>query len=200
MTQTKYPISKIRSGEVAVRLTDIEQFKKIATEDKDYDRAFIKDYYHAYQKYNGIKNPRFVYQAQYELDKYTKIDFQQIDWEEGKDIQYGTIITKEELKKAEVIGTESTEIESLRNQLATLKAENERLKEDKKKLQKEVTDYKLSINLYGLGNSSIPSQNQELSLKQRMAWELWKAGGITLEQAYQDVDNFLNYKGGDDEQ
>ena len=183
---TTYPISKIRSGEVAVKLTSIEQFKKIVPEYKDFDefRSYFRvDYYH------GYINDEFQWLTPLEKDSSILIDFQQIDWEEGKEVKEDQNYLDEYLNSLD--------------EIKSLKAENERLKEDKKKLQKEVNDYKLSINLFGLGNNSTPSPNQELSLKQRMAWEYILRACIPLatwDLVFENIDNFLNYKGGDDEQ
>ena len=217
---TTYPISKIRSGEVAVKLTSIEQFKKIAQSDKvtffrkDKYYTFINDELHDVHNWNITCN------------------FTQIDWEEGKEevimddekylqvannLIFKTVSGKFGLTSIDehdqVDGYYDTYKEAFFSlklimqlkELSTIKSENERLKEEKKKLQKEVTDYKLSINLFGLGNSSTPSPNQELSLRQRMAWELVKnnidthkgrfvTSDVTIGDSYAIVNDFLNYK------
>jgi uncharacterized protein (UPF0335 family) len=192
MTQTKYPISKIRSGEVAVKLTSIEQFKKIAPEQDNEQEAFSPNFYHVYErKQKYVPELELYWITKRECNLYTLIDFPQIDWEE----------------KEEVVKTSNffqLLDEYAKNQLAALKSENERLKEENERLKAENEEVYRQLKLREFPN---PSQNQELSLRQRMAWEIYVSGfnhGIadkwTIAECYRSANIFLNYKGGDDEQ
>ena len=234
MTQTKYPISKIRSGEVAVKLTNLEQFKKIAPEQSGV-HDYVEGLYHTY--FDGkLTWMAKEYTSGNECEE-TLIDFSQIDWEEGKEE------VKEEIKpypfyayaignyrnnctvckntftgdkralmclecaiitaKKELSTLQST-IDKLKFQLKAADAENERLKEESEKLKSENEEVYRQLKLREFPN---PSQSQELSLRQRMAWELYVSGfnhGIadkwTIAECYRSANIFLNYKGGDDGQ
>ena len=163
---TTYPISKIRSGEVAVRLTSIEQFKKIAPEQNNVNEHYIRSTYHTF-----MGSPKMLTWMSYDfansdLCEQTLIDFHQIDWEEGKEevimddekylqvannLIFKTVSGKFGLTSIDehdqVDGYYDTYKEAFFSlklimqlkELSTIKSENERLKEEKKKLQKEVT-------------------------------------------------------------
>jgi hypothetical protein len=187
MTQTKYPISKIRSGEVAVKLTSLEQFKKIAPEQDNEQEAFSPNFYHVYErKQKYVPELELYWITKRECNLYTLIDFPQIDWEEKEEV---------------IIATDADSVErinELENQLASLKAENERLKEESEKLKSENEEVYRQLKLR---ESSKSSQPQELSLRQRMAWEYLKENPqVGVEKSFKYIDNFLNYKGGNDEQ
>ena len=218
MTQTKYPISKIRSGKVAVKLTDFDQFKKIAPE-RDLQYYEFKSYYRA-DYYHGYLANEFQWIPFHFKVEYTLIDFSQIVWEEVKEeTDIVDIILKHD-DGVEDPNSFSWQVEAkeLRNQLSTLQstidqlqfqlkaadAENERLKEESEKLKSENEEVYRQLKLREFPN---PSQNQELSLRQRMAWELYVSGfnhGIadkwTIAECYRSANIFLNYKGGDDGQ
>jgi regulator of replication initiation timing len=211
MTQTKYPISKIRSGEVAVKLTSLEQFKKIAPEQDNEQEAFSPNFYHVYErKQKYVPELELYWITKRECNLYTLIDFPQIDWEEKEEV---------------IIATDADSVErinELENQLASLKAENERLKRDMGDITRKNVELVLENETLSSKNATLAanyfesyqqlqqqqtSQSQELSLRQRMAWELYVSGfnhGIadkwTIAECYRSANIFLNYKGGDDEQ
>lgn len=208
MTQTTYPISKIRSGEVAVKLTSDEQYEKLDPSGKVY--FFRKDKYYAFinGKLNDVHNWNIT------------CDFQQIDWEEGNEetVEEASIKhcnTIDEFPRLENPMFSFKEgakwqKEQSDKELSNLKAENERLKEENEELRCDMKELKeaslnLAINTANdLGKLKKPesSQNQELSLKQRMAWEYISQNEIPkagFSFVYEIVDNFLNYKGEDDE-
>lgn len=237
MTQTKYPISKIRIGEVAVKLTSIEQFKKIAPEQKDFD-AFMSyfrvDYYHSYV------NDEFQWLTQLEKDVSTLIDFTQIDWEEGKEETVEEAIKREyEARKfnsdfpfepqsfkigakwqkeqsVDQLSALQSTIDQLTFQLKAADAENERLKRDMGDITRKNVELVLENETLSSKNATLAanyfesyqqlqqqqtSQPQELTLKQRMAWEFYKEWDhCTTDKAFKLVEDFLNYKGGNDEQ
>ena len=212
MTQTKYPISKIRSGKVAVKLTDFDQFKKIAPE-RDLQYYEFKSYYRA-DYYHGYLANEFQWIPFHFKVEYTLIDFSQIVWEEVKEeTDIVDIILKHD-DGVEDPNSFSWQVEAkeLRNQLSTLQstidqlqfqlkaadAENERLKEESEKLKAENEEVYRQLKLREFPN---PSQNQELTLRQRMAWEYLKENPqVGVEKSFKYIDNFLNYKGGNDEQ
>jgi len=186
-----YSISKIRNGEVSVKLTSLEQFKKIAPDNNIAN--FRKDTYHKFVLHNN-----FMWIPNMLVSPFTKCDFHQIDWEEGKEeTDASKFLAIKGLKDTLFDVSNPSADNWIKGGLSQLleeytsihKAENERLSKENEEL---TTTVKV---LY----RKLEGTNQELTLKQRMAWELWKAGGITLEQAYQDVDNFLNYKGGEND-
>jgi len=211
MTQTKYPISKIRSGEVAVKLTSLEQFKKIAPEQDNEQEAFSPNFYHVYErKQKYVPELELYWITKRECNLYTLIDFPQIDWEEKEEV---------------IIATDADSVErinELENQLASLKAENERLKRDMGDITRKNVELVLENETLSSKNATLAanyfesyqqlqqqqtSQSQELSLRQRMAWELYVSGfnhGIadkwTIAECYRSANIFLNYKGGDDGQ
>jgi regulator of replication initiation timing len=211
MTQTKYPISKIRSGEVAVKLTSLEQFKKIAPEQDNEQEAFSPNFYHVYErKQKYVPELELYWITKRECDLYTLIDFPQIDWEEKEEV---------------IIATDADSVErinELENQLASLKSENERLKRDMGDITRKNVELVLENETLSSKNATLAanyfesyqqlqqqqtSQSQELSLRQRMAWELYVSGfnhGIadkwTIAECYRSANIFLNYKGGDDGQ
>ena len=255
---TTYPISKIRSGEVAVKLTSLEQYEKLDPSEKV--SFFRKDKYYAFinGKLNDVHNWNIT------------CDFSQIDWEEGKKETVEEAIKREyEARKFNSdfpfepqsfkIGAKWQK-EQLDKELSSLKAENDRLKEEigmlknSKYPRREVTElentfqwyevFKEKLASYGASENTTTvdainacvetsklycelmentmlnsmdleveriknehSQPQELTLKQRMAWELYVAGfnhGIadkwTIAECYRSASIFINYKGGDDEQ
>ena len=212
---TTYPISKIRSGEVAVRLTDIEQFKKIAPEQEDVIEQgyFLKNKYHIF-----LDKDNFTWLPDhYKSPLLIKIDFQQIDWEEGKEEtvkefkepilheagDYRVLVNGFPLKVPfRIIAEDNYQI--LQTELSTLKAENERLANENEELVNDVI--KLSKgNEKLLGKIAMLEQNydilneSQLSLEQRLAWQLYTELDNTLEDSFKKANNFLNYKGGDDE-
>ena len=191
---TTYPISKIRSGEVAVKIENYEQYKRLC--DAVGDEYNDIGYYDIKKEYYGTEHNdnTVIFMEDSDLSTRTKIDFQQIDWEEGK-------ITDEQLNKTEFNAADV--INELNDQLSTLKAENERLKAFLKSTYQylNLDDQKEAIKILQLRESS--QSSQELSLKQRMAWEYISQNELTIAGiafAFEVVDNFLNYKGGDDEQ
>ena len=218
MTQTTYPISKIRSGEVAVLLTDIEQHVKLC-EIVDGKNNYIPNY--SENKYHGRVFGYCIEPLEnHELFNRTLIDFQQIDWEEGNEetVEEASIKhcnTIDEFPRLENPMFSFKEgakwqKEQSDKELSNLKAENERLKEENEELRCDMKELKeaslnLAINTANdLGKLKKPesSQNQELSLKQRMAWEYISQNEIPkagFSFVYEIVDNFLNYKGEDDE-
>lgn len=257
MTQTKYPISKIRSGEVAVKLTSLEQFKKIAPEQDNEQEAFSPNFYHVYErKQKYVPELELYWITKRECNLYTLIDFPQIDWEENNQDKLSDYAVKfweekeevsEEIKPypfyAYAIGNygntcavcskeftgdklakmciECAIIQS-KKELASLKSENERLKRDMGDITRKNVELVLENETLSSKNATLAanyfesyqqlqqqqtSQSQELSLRQRMAWELYVSGfnhGIadkwTIAECYRSANIFLNYKGGDDEQ
>ena len=198
---TTYPISKIRSGEVAVKIENYEQYKKICEAVGDHwddEESYSNEY-----KYYGISEyGLFSGLSQKYLLTHTLIDFTQIDWEEGKEVD----IVEKVIDIISQFGDGETkfhtsDIEYLVNQLSTLKAENERLNKENERLVKFNNELSNLIHKQILDNIKLNhSQNQELSLKQRMAWELWKEDQeVSIETCFFYADKFLNYKGGDDE-
>jgi regulator of replication initiation timing len=252
MNKTKYPISKIRSGEVAVKLTSIEQFKKIAPEQSGV-HDYVEGLYHTYLD-GKLTWMAKEYTSGNECEE-TLIDFSQIDWEEGKEE------VKEEIKpypfyayaignyrnnctvckntftgdkralmclecaiitaKKELSTLQST-IDKLKFQLKAADAENERLKRDMGDITRKNVELVLENETLSSKNATLAanyfesyqqlqqqqtSQSQELTLRQRMAWELYVSGfnhGIadkwTIAECYRSANIFLNYKGGDDGQ
>ena len=241
MNKTKYPISKIRSGEVAVKLTSIEQYEKLEPSEKV--SFFRKDKYYAFinGKLNDVHNWNIT------------CDFHQIDWEEGKEEvevaaeKYAKDweeihpeldpedITPIEMSKIDFIqGAEwqkeqsvdqlsalQSTIDQLTFQLKAADAENERLKRDMGDITRKNVELVLENETLSSKNATLAanyfesyqqlqqqqtSQPQELSLKQRMAWELYVSGfnhGIadkwTIAECYRSANIFLNYKGGENE-
>ena len=204
MTQTKYPISKIRSGEVAVKLTSLEQFKKIAPEQDNEQEAFSPNFYHVYErKQKYVPELELYWITKRECNLYTLIDFPQIDWEEKEEV---------------IIATDADSVErinELENQLASLKSENERLKRDMGDITRKNVELVLENETLSSKNATLAanyfesyqqlqqqqtSQSQELSLRQRMAWEyLMKYTDVSVLESYELADKFLNYKGGENE-
>ena len=204
MTQTKYPISKIRSGEVAVKLTSLEQFKKIAPEQDNEQEAFSPNFYHVYErKQKYVPELELYWITKRECNLCTLIDFSQIDWEEKEEV---------------IIATDADSVErinELENQLASLKAENERLKRDMGDITRKNVELVLENETLSSKNATLAanyfesyqqlqqqqtSQSQELSLRQRMAWEyLMKYTDVFVLESYELADKFLNYKGGENE-
>jgi regulator of replication initiation timing len=233
MTQTKYPISKIRSGEVAVKLTSLEQFKKIAPEQDNEQEAFSPNFYHVYErKQKYVPELELYWITKRECNLYTLIDFSQIDWEEVKEETVEEAIKREyEARKFNSdfpfepqsfkIGAKWQK-EQLDKELSSLKAENERLKRDMGDITRKNVELVLENETLSSKNATLAanyfesyqqlqqqqtSQSQELSLRQRMAWELYVSGfnhGIadkwTIAECYRSANIFLNYKGGDDGQ
>jgi regulator of replication initiation timing len=229
MTQTKYPISKIRSGEVAVKLTSLEQFKKIAPEQSGV-HDYVEGLYHTY--FDGkLTWMAKEYTSGNECEE-TLIDFSQIDWEEVKEETVEEAIKREyEARKFNSdfpfepqsfkIGAKWQK-EQLDKELSSLKAENERLKRDMGDITRKNVELVLENETLSSKNATLAanyfesyqqlqqqqtSQSQELSLRQRMAWELYVSGfnhGIadkwTIAECYRSANIFLNYKGGDDGQ
>jgi regulator of replication initiation timing len=229
MNKTKYPISKIRSGEVAVKLTNLEQFKKIAPEQSGV-HDYVEGLYHTY--FDGkLTWMAKEYTSGNECEE-TLIDFSQIDWEEVKEETVEEAIKREyEARKFNSdfpfepqsfkIGAKWQK-EQLDKELSSLKAENERLKRDMGDITRKNVELVLENETLSSKNATLAanyfesyqqlqqqqtSQSQELSLRQRMAWELYVSGfnhGIadkwTIAECYRSANIFLNYKGGDDEQ
>ena len=229
MNKTKYPISKIRSGEVAVKLTSIEQFKKIAPEQSGV-HDYVEGLYHTY--FDGkLTWMAKEYTSGNECEE-TLIDFSQIDWEEVKEETVEEAIKREyEARKFNSdfpfepqsfkIGAKWQK-EQLDKELSSLKAENERLKRDMGDITRKNVELVLENETLSSKNATLAanyfesyqqlqqqqtSQSQELSLRQRMAWELYVSGfnhGIadkwTIAECYRSANIFLNYKGGDDGQ
>jgi regulator of replication initiation timing len=229
MTQTKYPISKIRSGEVAVKLTSLEQFKKIAPEQSGV-HDYVEGLYHTY--FDGkLTWMAKEYTSGNECEE-TLIDFSQIDWEEVKEETVEEAIKREyEARKFNSdfpfepqsfkIGAKWQK-EQLDKELSSLKAENERLKRDMGDITRKNVELVLENETLSSKNATLAanyfesyqqlqqqqtSQSQELTLRQRMAWELYVSGfnhGIadkwTIAECYRSANIFLNYKGGDDGQ
>jgi regulator of replication initiation timing len=229
MTQTKYPISKIRSGEVAVKLTNLEQFKKIAPEQSGV-HDYVEGLYHTYLD-GKLTWMAKEYTSGNECEE-TLIDFSQIDWEEVKEETVEEAIKREyEARKFNSdfpfepqsfkIGAKWQK-EQLDKELSSLKAENERLKRDMGDITRKNVELVLENETLSSKNATLAanyfesyqqlqqqqtSQSQELSLRQRMAWELYVSGfnhGIadkwTIAECYRSANIFLNYKGGGDEQ
>lgn len=261
---TTYPISKIRSGEVAVRIENYEQYKKLceAVSDKWNNEKTYCDKFEYYGMYEGGTTVTYITST--ELVDRTLIDFHQIDWEEGKEVDWSSIknedlgkrLEKWEEGKKEVIMDDEKYLQVANNlifktvsgkfgltsidehdqvdgyydtykeaffslklimqlkELSTLKAENERLSMRVAQLEMEAesTSNKYCESLTDIAQLKLQllessKSSQELSLKQRMAWELYVAGfnhGIadkwTIAECYRSANIFLNYKGGDDEQ
>jgi hypothetical protein len=223
MTQTKYPISKIRSGEVAVKLTSLEQFKKIAPEQSGV-HDYVEGLYHTY--FDGkLTWMAKEYTSGNECEE-TLIDFSQIDWEEVKEETVEEAIKREyEARKFNSdfpfepqsfkIGAKWQK-EQLDKELSSLKAENERLKRDMGDITRKNVELVLENETLSSKNATLAanyfesyqqlqqqqtSQSQELSLRQRMAWEYLKENPqVGVEKSFKYIDNFLNYKGGNDEQ
>jgi len=220
MTQTKYPISKIRSGEVAVKLTSIEQFKKIAPEQ---DLLGFKHYrYHTFQTQLGYVGLQLVWLMEGEVRRYPLIDFTQIDWDEGK----------EEVNKCEI---SPIYVSNLESEIARLKGENEksqeagkciaeklademkevkRLKGENEKLESDLNRLKMEAEIVVGEHLTLknelnklresPQISQYLEKRERMAWELYVSGfnhGIadkwTIAECYRSASIFINYKGGE---
>jgi regulator of replication initiation timing len=224
MNKTKYPISKIRSGKVAVKLTDFDQFKKIAPE-RDLQYYEFKSYYRA-DYYHGYLANEFQWIPFHFKVEYTLIDFSQIDWEEVKEETVEEAIKREyEARKFNSdfpfepqsfkIGAKWQK-EQLDKELSSLKAENERLKRDMGDITRKNVELVLENETLSSKNATLAanyfesyqqlqqqqtSQSQELSLRQRMAWEYLKENPqVGVEKSFKYIDNFLNYKGGNDEQ
>ena len=221
---TTYPISKIRSGEVAVRIENYEQYKRLC--DAVGDEYNDIGYYDIKKEYYGTEHNdnTVIFMEDSDLSTRTKIDFQQIDWEEGKEET-----VKEEINpypfyayasghysnackvcNEEFIGDKlarmclECSIITAKKELSTLKAENERLSKENERLVKFNNELSNLMHKQILDNIKLqqPSQPQELSLKQRMAWEIANKTELTtgiIANAYKRVEFFLNYKGGDDE-
>ena len=112
-------------------------------------------------------------------------------------------------------------IDKLKFQLKAADAENERLKRDMGDITRKNVELVLENETLSSKNATLAanyfesyqqlqqqqtSQPQELSLKQRMAWELYVSGfnhGIadkwTIAECYRSANIFLNYKGGENE-
>jgi hypothetical protein len=223
MNKTKYPISKIRSGEVAVKLTNLEQFKKIAPEQSGV-HDYVEGLYHTY--FDGkLTWMAKEYTSGNECEE-TLIDFSQIDWEEVKEETVEEAIKREyEARKFNSdfpfepqsfkIGAKWQK-EQLDKELSSLKAENERLKRDMGDITRKNVELVLENETLSSKNATLAanyfesyqqlqqqqtSQSQELSLRQRMAWEYLKENPqVGVEKSFKYIDNFLNYKGGNDEQ
>jgi hypothetical protein len=213
---TTYPISKIRSGEVAVLLTDIMQFKKIAPEQTKKGH-FKSGSYHLFSKFH--KAFTWVTSDYIETSDEITCDFTQIDWEEGKEETVEDVAKKyyEDNKfksdyphcSFSFIDGAKWQKEQSDKELTSLKAENERLSKrvSQLEIEAEVTANKYSESLTDIAqlklqlrDSSKTSQNQELSLRQRMAWEYLKENPqVGVEKSFKYIDNFLNYKGGENE-
>jgi hypothetical protein len=206
---TTYPISKIRSGEVAVKLTSLEQYVKLC-EIVDGKNNYIPNY--SENKYHGRVFGYCIEPLEnHELFNRTLIDFTQIDWEEGKE-EIVDIVEKV-IDIISQFGDGETEfhtrdIQHLIEELTSLKAENDRLKRENERLVKFNNELSNLMQKQILDNIKLqqPSPNQELTLHQRMAWELYVSGfnhGIadkwTIAECYRSAKTFLNYKGGENE-
>jgi hypothetical protein len=187
-----YPISDIRSGKVAVKLESLEQFKKIAPEqhlNEDINGCdFKKDLYHSYRYHNRLTwfSNEFI---NHKDCKETLIDFSQIDWEEKK---VSDILTLDEQRSEGFKVGYKEGFDHSKDIIASLKSENEMFKAENEIL-KECNDSFVD-------NFNKNNPPQELTLKQRMAWEyLMKYKDITTSESYCLAERFLNYNGGENE-
>jgi regulator of replication initiation timing len=212
-----------------VKLTSLEQFKKIAPEQSGV-HDYVEGLYHTY--FDGkLTWMAKEYTSGNECEE-TLIDFSQIDWEEVKEETVEEAIKREyEARKFNSdfpfepqsfkIGAKWQK-EQLDKELSSLKAENERLKRDMGDITRKNVELVLENETLSSKNATLAanyfesyqqlqqqqtSQSQELSLRQRMAWELYVSGfnhGIadkwTIAECYRSANIFLNYKGGDDGQ
>lgn len=196
----KYPISDIRSGKIAVKLTDIEQFKKIAPEQKQIKGHYIPNLYHAcmdFEKMLSWMSDDYVHSS---MCKETLIDFSQIEW--GEEVKEETTEVKKDIKPYPfyayasgyyqnncavckntftgdklarmclecAIVTSKTELEQLRFQLQAADAENERLSNRVEQLEQEMNE---AMNQLKLRQSTPHPTESELD---RKAWEIYVSG------------------------
>lgn len=241
MTQTTYPISKIRSGEIAVRIENYEQYKKLceAVSDKWNNEKTYCDKFEYYGMYEGGTTVTYITST--ELVDRTLIDFQQIDWEEGKEevimddekylqvannLIFKTVSGKFGLTSIDehdqVDGYYDTYKEAFFSlklimqlkELTSLKAENERLKDEKKELRSDMENLKeASLNVaiklvqqlkkIKVLESSQSSQSSQETELDRKAWELHlQYQTMSPESAYMYAKIFIDYrnsKGGKNE-